>query len=150
MLACGMGAPLRPAKAALVGRVAECARLDELLAEARRGHSAVLVLRGDPGGARIRREAPRGRAGRPALGRTRPGGLEPLSGLPELLLGGLSDAAARELLGSAVTVPMDGRVRERVLAETRVRSPARTRAGGRGTRPARRGQSGRRAGKSSG
>jgi DNA-binding CsgD family transcriptional regulator len=47
-----------------------------------------------------------------------PDGLEPLSGLPELPVGGLSEASARELLGSAVTVPMDGRVRERVLAET--------------------------------
>jgi predicted ATP-dependent serine protease len=40
---------LRTAKAALVDRAAECARLDQLQAEARSGHSAVLVLRGDPG-----------------------------------------------------------------------------------------------------
>jgi DNA-binding CsgD family transcriptional regulator len=33
----------------LAGRGTECARLDDLLAEARRGHSAVLALRGDAG-----------------------------------------------------------------------------------------------------
>src|SRR5262245_46887789 len=44
-----MGTPVRRAKTALVGRETECARLDELLAEARGGHSAVLVIRGDPG-----------------------------------------------------------------------------------------------------
>ena len=45
-----MGAPSAGhANAALRGRHAECARLDQLLAEARLGHSAVLVLRGEPG-----------------------------------------------------------------------------------------------------
>ena len=34
---------------ALVGRGAECARLDQLLADARTGTSAALVMRGDPG-----------------------------------------------------------------------------------------------------
>jgi predicted ATPase len=33
----------------LIGRERECARLDELLDDARRGHSRALVLRGDPG-----------------------------------------------------------------------------------------------------
>ena len=37
------------ANTALRGRHAECARLDQLIAEARLGHSAVLVLRGEPG-----------------------------------------------------------------------------------------------------
>jgi hypothetical protein len=42
-------ASLRHARAALVGRRAECARLDRLVDDARAGHSAVLVLRGEPG-----------------------------------------------------------------------------------------------------
>jgi AAA ATPase domain len=33
----------------LIGRERECARLDELLDDARHGHSRALVLRGDPG-----------------------------------------------------------------------------------------------------
>ena len=33
----------------MIGRERECARLDELLEEARHGHSQALVLRGDPG-----------------------------------------------------------------------------------------------------
>src|SRR5580693_1444826 len=41
--------PPRHADAALVGRRAECARLDGLLADARAGQSAVLVLRGEAG-----------------------------------------------------------------------------------------------------
>jgi DNA-binding CsgD family transcriptional regulator len=42
-----------------------------------------------------------------------------LDGLPELLLEGLSDPDARELLGSAITVPLDESVRDRLIAETR-------------------------------
>jgi DNA-binding CsgD family transcriptional regulator len=42
-----------------------------------------------------------------------------LEGLPELPLEGLSDPDARELLGSAVTVPLDESVRDRLIAETR-------------------------------
>jgi len=41
-----------------------------------------------------------------------------LAGLPELRLDGLSDAQARELLASVITVPLDDRVRERLVAET--------------------------------
>jgi predicted ATP-dependent serine protease len=45
-----MGSPqLRSAQAVLSGRGTECARLDQLLAEVQLGHSAVLVLRGEPG-----------------------------------------------------------------------------------------------------
>ena len=45
-----MGSPLlRRDRAVLAGRGSECARLDQLLEEARRGQSAVLVLRGEPG-----------------------------------------------------------------------------------------------------
>ena len=48
-----------------------------------------------------------------------PGGLAQLAGLPELRLGGLPDASARELLASVVTTPLDEHVRDRILAETR-------------------------------
>ena len=42
-----------------------------------------------------------------------------LQGLPQLTLEGLRDGDARALLGSAVGVPLDERVRERIVAETR-------------------------------
>ena len=41
--------PLRHARAVLAGRGTECARLDELLGDARLGQSSVLVLRGEAG-----------------------------------------------------------------------------------------------------
>jgi DNA-binding CsgD family transcriptional regulator len=44
---------------------------------------------------------------------------EELSGLPALVLEGLRDADARELLDSVVGGPLDERVRERIVAETR-------------------------------
>jgi DNA-binding CsgD family transcriptional regulator len=47
-----------------------------------------------------------------------PGELDALAGLPELRLEGLSDAHARELLGSVVSGPLDERVAERIVAET--------------------------------
>jgi DNA-binding CsgD family transcriptional regulator len=49
---------------------------------------------------------------------TREPGAE-LTGLPELALSGLGDAAARELLGSLPGGPLDERVRDRIVAETR-------------------------------
>ena len=42
-----------------------------------------------------------------------------LEGLPKLAVGGLPDADARALLGSALGVPLDEQVRERLVAETR-------------------------------
>ena len=45
--------------------------------------------------------------------------LEELAGLPELRLQGLSDADARELLASTNIGPLDERVRDRIIAETR-------------------------------
>ena len=48
-----------------------------------------------------------------------PGELDELAGLPESRLDGLSDADARELLASVTSVPMDDRVRGRLVAETR-------------------------------
>jgi DNA-binding CsgD family transcriptional regulator len=44
---------------------------------------------------------------------------EELRGLPELPVGGLGDSAARELLGSVLGGPLDERVRDRIVAETR-------------------------------
>jgi DNA-binding CsgD family transcriptional regulator len=44
---------------------------------------------------------------------------EELTGFPELVVEGLRDGDARALLGSVVRVPLDERVRERLVAETR-------------------------------
>ena len=48
-----------------------------------------------------------------------PGELDGLAGLPDLPLRGLPDDSARELLASAISVPLDDRVRDRILAEAR-------------------------------
>ncbi len=45
--------------------------------------------------------------------------LDGLAGLPDLPLRGLPDDSARELLASAIGVPVDDRVRDRILAEAR-------------------------------
>src|SRR3954466_13414320 len=42
-----------------------------------------------------------------------------LAGLPELVVEGLRDADARALLGSVIRGPLDDRVRDRIVAETR-------------------------------
>ena len=42
-----------------------------------------------------------------------------LAGLPELVVGGLNQADARVLLASTIPGPLDGRVRDRILAEAR-------------------------------
>jgi DNA-binding CsgD family transcriptional regulator len=44
---------------------------------------------------------------------------EELRGLPELPIGGLDEADARELLSSVISGPLDERVRDRIVAETR-------------------------------
>ena len=44
---------------------------------------------------------------------------EEFRGLPELAVGGLRDGDARELLGSVVRGPLDQRVRDRIVVETR-------------------------------
>jgi DNA-binding CsgD family transcriptional regulator len=44
---------------------------------------------------------------------------EDFRGLPELLVGGLRDGDAQELLSTVVKGPMDERVRDRIVAETR-------------------------------
>ena len=48
---------------------------------------------------------------------------EDVAGLPELVVGGLPEDDARELLASALTGPLDERVRDQIIAETR-REPA--------------------------
>jgi tetratricopeptide (TPR) repeat protein len=45
--------------------------------------------------------------------------IEELTGQPELLVEGLGNGDARALLGSALRVPLDERVRDRIVAETR-------------------------------
>ena len=47
------------------------------------------------------------------------GGEQDLTGLAELVVGGLADGDARALLESAVAGPLDERVRDRIVAETR-------------------------------
>src|ERR1700743_3505210 len=59
----------------------------------------------------------RGQAGALVVS-TRGGGAE-FRGLPELPVGGLRDDDARELLGSVIAGPLDERVRDRIVAETR-------------------------------
>ena len=44
---------------------------------------------------------------------------EEFRGLPELLVEGLGEGDARELLGSVISGPLDERVRDRIVAETR-------------------------------
>jgi hypothetical protein len=56
---------------------------------------------------------------------------ENFRGLPELLVGGLRDGDARELLGSVVRGPLDERVRDRLIAETRGQSAGAARAAAR-------------------
>ena len=69
-----------------------------------------------------------------------PGGEQDLTGLPELVVRGLADGDARALLTSVVTGPLDERVRDRIVAETRgnplalLELAARADAGGAGGR----------------
>jgi DNA-binding CsgD family transcriptional regulator len=48
-----------------------------------------------------------------------PAGERTFAGLPELAVGGLDDADAQELLATVLTGPLDERVRDRIVAETR-------------------------------
>jgi DNA-binding CsgD family transcriptional regulator len=48
-----------------------------------------------------------------------PGGEHHLEGLPELAVGGLDDGDAQELLATVLAGPLDERVRDRIVAETR-------------------------------
>src|SRR5947208_2140583 len=48
-----------------------------------------------------------------------PNDVNELTGLPELVIGGLADDDARRLLASAIPGPLDEHVREQIVAETR-------------------------------
>jgi len=90
-----MGPPLlRRTKPLLAGRATECGQLDQLLAEARRGHSAVLVLRGEPG------------IGKSAL-------LEHVADGAE----GCRVLRATGAESEMVAAPLDASVRDRIVAE---------------------------------
>ncbi len=54
-----------------------------------------------------------------AFGVREPSGERELAGLPELVVMGLSDGDARALLDSVISGPVDQRVRDRIVAETR-------------------------------
>ena len=54
-----------------------------------------------------------------AFGLREPSGEQELSGLPELVVAGLRDSDARALLDSVISGPVDQRVRDRIVAETR-------------------------------
>ena len=60
-----------------------------------------------------------GRVGRPGVRGARPSEEQTFAGLPELIVGGLSDEDARELLGLAIAGGVDERVMDRIVAETR-------------------------------
>jgi hypothetical protein len=68
-------------------------------------------------GPRVRRAPPSGGAGRSGL-RGRVPSAE-LAGLPELAVAALREAEARALLDSVLAGPLDERVRDRLVAETR-------------------------------
>jgi DNA-binding CsgD family transcriptional regulator len=54
-----------------------------------------------------------------AFGLREPSGERELSGLPELVVSGLGDSDARALLDSVISGPVEQRVRDRIVAETR-------------------------------
>ena len=54
-----------------------------------------------------------------AFGLREPSGEQELSGLPELVVTGLGSSDARALLDSVISGPVDQRVRDRIVAETR-------------------------------
>ena len=66
-------------------------------------------------GAGVRGAAAGGRAGRAGVRARVPG--EELAGLPELAVEGLAEGDARALLDSALTGPLDARVRDQIVAE---------------------------------
>ena len=95
-----------------------------LLSEAAEGAAAAVpdrrraVARSGLGaGPRVCRAPAGGGIGRPGV--RRPGPERDLAGLPELVVGGLREADARALLDSVLTGPLDARVRDQIVAETR-------------------------------
>src|SRR5947209_7055270 len=106
----------------LHGRRVEREALGRVLDAVRGGRSRVLVVSGEPGiGKTALVESAIGSAAgfRVALVFvTREPGDE-LAGFQELVVNGLRNGDARALLVSALSVPLDERVRERIVAETR-------------------------------
>src|SRR6266481_5363532 len=116
----------------LLDRLTERAALGQLLEAARGGRSGALVVHGEAGvgktalledaigsaaGLRVARVAGVESEVELAFAAREPG--EEFRGLPELLVGGLGEGDARELLGSVIGGPLDERVRDRIVAETR-------------------------------
>ena len=87
-------------------------------ADLHRGRRAV-AGRGLSSGAGVRRAASRCGVGRAGLRRARAGRRADFEGLSELFVGGLDDGDAHELLATVLTGPLDERVRDRIVAETR-------------------------------
>src|SRR5260370_1312740 len=111
--------PLRGRVLELLGRGAECEVLDRLLGAVRAGESRALGVCGEPGaGKTALLDYLAGRAsgcrvvaaGVPAAG---------LAGVRGLVVEGRRDDEARALLGWALTGPLDARVRDQFIAETR-------------------------------
>ena len=84
----------------------------------RRGRCAVARC-GVDAGAHVRGAPPGRRIGGLVLGVRESAGERPFDGLPELVVGGLDDGDARALLEAVVAGPLDERVRDRIVAETR-------------------------------
>src|SRR5260370_1355644 len=118
--------PLRGRAPVLRGRGSECGALDRLIEAVRAGASRVLVVCGEPGGGQDSAAGLPGRARAGGRG-AGPVGLvfaardpgEELAGLPQMTVQGLRERDARALLDSVLTGPLDARVRDRIIAETR-------------------------------
>src|SRR5437763_570891 len=118
----------------LHGRRVEREALERLLDAVRGGQSRVLVVSGEPGVGKtaLLESALRSASGHAlvfvarrllvesvALMFVARDPSDELQGFQELVVEGLGDRDARALLSSAVRVPLDERVRERLVAETR-------------------------------
>src|SRR5260370_245262 len=116
----GRAKPLR-------GRADELSVLGRFIEGVRAGESRVLGVRGEPGVGKTAllaylagREI-QGRLAAAAVGLLfaagEPGGV--LAGLPELAVEGLPEGDARALLDSVLAGPLDARVRDQIVSETR-------------------------------
>src|SRR5258708_2235007 len=105
--------------AGLTGRLSERRVLDQFVAGVRAGEGRALVVRGEPGvGKTVLLDYLAGRASGCLVFAARVPGQD-VAGLPALVVEGLAEDDARELLESVLTGPLDARVRDRIIAETR-------------------------------